>query len=141
MNRTFMDLCLSGAESPSNIDTYIDQWHLSPASTPDLHEYLGMTWEEYQLWVTTPSVIDLLLTIRFDALNARDEEQFIQAFGNHQTNPITGLKISSTLLKGTWIVTDLLCDPCVNNVLFRGPFVNAIQFYKNQKFPNQEKLS
>lgn len=32
------------------VDDAIDSWHQAPPGTP-LHTYLGLTWEEYALWV------------------------------------------------------------------------------------------
>lgn len=34
------------------LDDLIEEWHNSgPEETRPLHEFLGMTWEEYGLWV------------------------------------------------------------------------------------------
>jgi hypothetical protein len=33
------------------IDELIDEWHAGDSPLP-LHEYLGMTWEEYKLWLS-----------------------------------------------------------------------------------------
>lgn len=34
----------------SKIDDLVHEWHTSPDDNGELHEYLGMTWEEYGLW-------------------------------------------------------------------------------------------
>jgi len=41
------------ASAKRNIDDCIDLWHCGAAGDQPLHEYLGMTWEEYALWVET----------------------------------------------------------------------------------------
>lgn len=33
-----------------DIDDLVDEWHKGDSDLP-LHEYLGMTWDEYQAWV------------------------------------------------------------------------------------------
>jgi len=37
------------------INDKIDEWHLNPSINEDLslHEYLGWSWEAYQIWVLT----------------------------------------------------------------------------------------
>lgn len=50
----FFDEYLAGQISGEQIDDAINEWHTSgPEVTCELHEYLGMSWEEYGLWVTT----------------------------------------------------------------------------------------
>jgi hypothetical protein len=40
------------------LDDHVEAWHQSPLSDPTpLHEYLGMTWDEYGAWVKDPSAI------------------------------------------------------------------------------------
>lgn len=38
----------------SEIDDRIEEWHASDSDVP-LHVFLGMTWEEYSLFVSSPS--------------------------------------------------------------------------------------
>jgi len=58
--RTFIDRCI---EQPELIDTdlideCVENWHHSDISEiMSLHEYLGLTKEEYAQWVTHPEVI------------------------------------------------------------------------------------
>ena len=37
------------------INDKIDKWHLHYKGDMPLHEYLGWTWDEYVVWVTTRS--------------------------------------------------------------------------------------
>lgn len=46
----FIEDCLSGNTILQEIDNYIDQWHDSQ-SDQTIYEYLGMTKEEYALFV------------------------------------------------------------------------------------------
>jgi hypothetical protein len=47
---SFVIDCLKGKVDLSGIDGYIDKWHAGESIKP-LYEYLGMTSEEYDLWV------------------------------------------------------------------------------------------
>ena len=53
MRQSFIDAVLAGDAVPADIDDFIDAWH---ASLEDigLAEFLGMTDEEYALWVEQP---------------------------------------------------------------------------------------
>jgi hypothetical protein len=56
---TYMDLLLRGEVLMQDIDDFVDAWHDEPegsaTSSMSLAEYLGMTDDEYQLWVEHPS--------------------------------------------------------------------------------------
>lgn len=47
---TFIELCVKGEESVDKINDYIEKWH-DGNSDKSLFEFLGMTREEYQLWI------------------------------------------------------------------------------------------
>lgn len=61
---TFIDLCLTGKAQATEIDDYVDRWHHAKDADMELHEYLGMTWDEYSLWATKPSVLPDILSAR-----------------------------------------------------------------------------
>lgn len=46
--------CKCGDSCACKIDDRVDEWHKGDSELP-LHEYLGMTWEEYSDFVTKPS--------------------------------------------------------------------------------------
>jgi hypothetical protein len=64
---TFFDLYSSGQALSDDIDDFIDSWHegadLQARSLP-LHEYLGLTLDEYELWVHDPDVLPQILIAR-----------------------------------------------------------------------------
>ncbi len=60
----FIDLCLQGDVLEDEIDDFVDQWHEDEDTTQELHEYLGMTWEEYSAWATKPSILPFILSAR-----------------------------------------------------------------------------
>lgn len=55
-NKTFLELCVEGKESPSNIGNYVNKWH-NGTDPREIYEFLGMTWEEYGLWVKNSKAI------------------------------------------------------------------------------------
>jgi hypothetical protein len=60
----FIDLCLGGDVLVDEIDDFVEKWHESEDSTQELHEYLGMSWEEYSVWATRPSILPFILSAR-----------------------------------------------------------------------------
>ncbi len=48
---------MSGHFLMDEIDDFVDDWHGNPNQDIELHEYLGMTWEEYSLWVACPDCL------------------------------------------------------------------------------------
>ena len=53
---SFIEKCLSGDALPDEIDDFVDRWHEGDSDLP-IHEYLGMTRDEYLSWVKDPSVL------------------------------------------------------------------------------------
>ena len=61
--QTFMALCLKGKVELDTIDNYVDQWHETPSKL-ELHDYLGMTREEYSLWLRVPDALPYIIKAR-----------------------------------------------------------------------------
>ena len=53
---TFIDLCLSEQARPEDIDDFVDRWHEGKSGV-ELHDFLGMTWDEYARWVADPDLL------------------------------------------------------------------------------------
>lgn len=54
VRRTFMDDYREGRATAEQIDDHIDAWHdgpWDPFSAPGLHEWLGLTPDQYAHWV------------------------------------------------------------------------------------------
>lgn len=55
---TYMDLLLSGEVLLDDIDDFVADWHEAAEGTAtasqSLEDFLGMTWDEYRLWVEHP---------------------------------------------------------------------------------------
>lgn len=60
---SFMTLALDGRALADEIEDYVELWHGSDSSQ-EVHEFLGMTFEEYSLWVADADSIDIILTAR-----------------------------------------------------------------------------
>jgi hypothetical protein len=58
-----MALALSGHVLADEIEEFVEAWHNS-TSELEIHEFLGMTFEEYSLWVTDADSIAIILTAR-----------------------------------------------------------------------------
>ena len=68
---SFMDLCLKGKVMLDEIDDYIARWHRS-AQAIDILSYLGMTKEEYDLFVRDPDALAFIVTARRENRSLRD---------------------------------------------------------------------
>lgn len=62
--KKFIDLCLSGDAFLDEIDDYIDQWHEGEGEDLELHEFLGMSEEEYNLWLKCPKQLATIVSAR-----------------------------------------------------------------------------
>jgi hypothetical protein len=53
---TFLDQYVNGELLAEDIDDFIDTWHENPGME-ELYEFLGMTAEEYSLWLRDPDTL------------------------------------------------------------------------------------
>jgi hypothetical protein len=63
MPHTYMDRLLSGSALLEEAEDYVGAWHSSD-SHDDLHSFLGMSWDEYSLWVEKPKALRLIVAAR-----------------------------------------------------------------------------
>ena len=61
--RPFLDLLIAGKVSPNQIDDFVDRWHAAHGGR-ELHDYLGMTSEEYSLWLRVPDALEYVVAAR-----------------------------------------------------------------------------
>jgi len=67
---TFFDLFSHGKVGVDQIDDYVDAWHNAHetwAKQVPLHEYLGLTWPEYQVWVCDAGSLPAIMEARVSA--------------------------------------------------------------------------
>lgn len=55
--KNFIQQVKDGNVKIEQIDEFVDQWH-NGTSPLELHEFLGMTKDEYSLWVTHPQYLE-----------------------------------------------------------------------------------
>lgn len=58
---TFIERCLAGTARPEDIENWVDEWHDASGTSPSLAEFLGMTDEEYAVWVEKPDALPFIL--------------------------------------------------------------------------------
>ena len=63
IERSFVALALNGEVLMDEIDDYVGKWHEGDSPLP-LHEFLGMTRDEYSLWLDSPDALGLILAGR-----------------------------------------------------------------------------
>ncbi len=64
---SFFDLCSDGKVAAEQIDDFIDAWHESDDSEQrPLSQFLGMTEDEYSVWLASHEVLPLLVAARRD---------------------------------------------------------------------------
>lgn len=63
MSDRFVDKVLAGTELWTEIDNYVQAWHEGDEDVA-LHEYLGMTRDEYALWTEQPPALRIILAAR-----------------------------------------------------------------------------
>ncbi|MGO0630814.1 hypothetical protein ACTORR_12380 [Pseudomonas sp. SAR267] len=70
----FVELCLRGDVLTDEIDDFVEDWHEGREGVDqDLHEYLGMSWEEYSVWSTNPSMLPYILSARRHGISFEEE--------------------------------------------------------------------
>jgi hypothetical protein len=71
----FVEKCLAGLALANEIDDYVDMWHTG-SHDMQLHEFLGMSWEEYALWVEQPKALGAILQSRHSHMSLKDVLEF-----------------------------------------------------------------
>lgn len=66
--KTFLDLVLAGDARQDDIDDFVDRWHDGDASC-SLAAFLGMSDDEYALWVEKPSSLSLILQAHAEGMH------------------------------------------------------------------------
>ena len=81
---TFMGHHLAGRD-PGDIDDWIERWHEGDSDL-QLHQFLGMTWEEYGNWVLAPSCLEGIIATRRIVEQGRLEFQHLAAINMGRVN-------------------------------------------------------
>jgi hypothetical protein len=68
---SFMDLCMQEKAIPDEIDEYVAKWHRQEGDQ-DIISYLGMTSEEYDVFVRHPDAVASIVKARREKRPLRD---------------------------------------------------------------------
>jgi DNA-directed RNA polymerase specialized sigma subunit len=60
---TFTQACIAGRADPAQIDDWIENRHTQPTEL-ELHEYLGLSLDEYGQWLTAPACLPELIAAK-----------------------------------------------------------------------------
>lgn len=63
MSERYIDQVLDGAVMWTDIDDWVQRWH-EEHRADELHEFLGLTPDEYALWVEQPRALRLIIAAR-----------------------------------------------------------------------------
>ncbi len=85
MSDSYLSLVLEGRTPWTDADEFVDRWHHSDSEQP-LHDYLGLTWDEYALWTEKPQTLRLIIASHelgepLDRLLERTDEPAVLARG------------------------------------------------------------
>lgn len=69
--QNFVQLCLDGRVLLDEIDDFVEQWH-NAADDILLHDFLGMTKHEYELWVVNPNILPYIIAARHDNMSVEE---------------------------------------------------------------------
>ncbi len=61
--QNFMESVLDGWSLSDDIDDFVEAWHDSNDES-ELHDFLGMTEQEYSLWFSNPELLPVIITAR-----------------------------------------------------------------------------
>lgn len=97
---TFVSAVLAGDALLRDVDDWIDSWHDSD-SPNELHEFLGMSWEEYRLWAEQPASLRFILAAHKNDLDvdAVQEVASLAAAAARSTNEPEAVQVIEWLRK------------------------------------------
>ena len=95
----FISLALAGEVVSDEIDDFVEAWHGTEGAT-GLHEFLGMTWEEYQLWVSDPAYLSLILAARHNGIALREA---VRAVNDNHASPSVARRPERTRQLQHWL--------------------------------------
>lgn len=65
--KTFLEMAVMGQIELDRIEDFVDRWHESNAQC-NLPAYLGMTEDEYALWVEKPESLELIIQAHVEGM-------------------------------------------------------------------------
>lgn len=103
---SFIDELIAGNALLEDIDDFVDKWHEQDTGMR-LHEYLGLTEEEYQVWLLNPDIIPIVLKARIEDRNSLEMiGTEVYAMAARSTNPSTFSHLQKWLTEKGYIGHD-----------------------------------
>jgi hypothetical protein len=100
----FIESCIRGEALLEDIDDFVDEWHESSVEEP-LHKFLGMTKNEYSLWVADPDVLPFIVVAHREYRNVSDVIDDFEALpmAARSNGPVKAQKLVAWLKsEGLW---------------------------------------
>jgi hypothetical protein len=61
MSEPYLEQVLEGTTLWTDIEDFVKAWHEGGGFGQELHDYLGLTWNEYALWVERPNTLRAII--------------------------------------------------------------------------------
>lgn len=71
-NVSFIENCLMGLSLPDEVDDYVGRWHADESIHLNLGEYLGLSDDEYEVWMLDASLLPTILAARKNHIALQD---------------------------------------------------------------------
>ena len=98
--RSIVERFLSGEECDlTRVDDEIDAWHEADTTVP-LHEWLGFTLDEYQLYVEMPASIRIILAAR---RQSRSLKELLSGNDANSLIAARGASVEETMALRKWL--------------------------------------
>jgi hypothetical protein len=86
MSETYLEQVLEGDALWTDIEDFVSRWHEGGGRDQQLHDYLGLPWDEFALWVERPEALRAIIASHerdepLQALLERTDEQAVAARG------------------------------------------------------------
>lgn len=96
----FIDDCINADALLEEIDDYIEKWHTTD-SNESVYEYLGMSEEEYFLWVECDSLLKYIIVAHEKNININDvlEDAYTNKMVARSTSPEEAKEIYNWLVE------------------------------------------
>jgi hypothetical protein len=71
-DKTFLEQYMNGEVLAEDIDDFVDAWHQN-SGEKEIFEYLGMTRDEYSIWLRAPDVLPYIARARRNNIDLTTE--------------------------------------------------------------------
>jgi hypothetical protein len=101
---TFFELYSQGHATPDQIDDFVDQWHGGDGQQQAIHEYLGLSLEQYDFWMRAPDALPKVLAARREG---RPLEEVLRDYLKGLARTDKGADAETAKAVGAWLAQRL----------------------------------